>query len=319
MLRSLPTAPRWRPTGIDTGSELKTLRLALVAACLPSAWIGGAAPAWAQAANAPTSYVFQCTTAQGRKLTSDRLIAECIDREQRIYTQTGVLIRVVPPSLTASERAVVEAKREKERLEQEAKAEDVRRDRQLLQRFSNERSHQRARESALEPAMNATRNTEQRLAQVSEDRKPLEQEAEFYAGRKLPLKLKHQFETLDATEQALKIALKAQADQRARVNDLYDIELNRLKKLWAGAAPGSLGPIPVPATVQAASDPTAPTAVPAPAVPAPKRKPTGGGGPSTPEGTANTPDPTSEPAGSAVSTVATKAALPGDAAAKTSP
>ena len=31
-----------------------------------------------------------------------------------------------------------------------------------------------------------------------------------------------------------------------RINKLYDAELDRLRRLWAGAPPGSLGPAPAP-------------------------------------------------------------------------
>jgi hypothetical protein len=70
-------------------------------------------------------------------------------------------------------------------------------------------------------------------------------------------------------------------NQRAeldRINRLYDIELDRLKQLWAGAPPGSLGSIaPVRATSAAgaasgAVSPAGPAAAPA-ASPAPARKP----------------------------------------------
>ena len=38
-----------------------------------------------------------------------------------------------------------------------------------------------------------------------------------------------------------------------RINALYDTELARLKKLWAGASPGSLGPVPTAAPAPAAA------------------------------------------------------------------
>jgi hypothetical protein len=56
-------------------------------------------------------------------------------------------------------------------------------------------------------------------------------------------------------------------NQRAeldRINRLYDVELERLRQLWAGAPPGSMGPMaPVRAPAPAASGP-APTPTPAP-------------------------------------------------------
>ena len=43
---------------------------------------------------------------------------------------------------------------------------------------------------------------------LAEERKPLELEAEFYVGKSLPPKLKFQFDALEATEQALRSALR---------------------------------------------------------------------------------------------------------------
>jgi hypothetical protein len=245
--------------------------LALVASSLGSAW----------AQSTTSNYIFQCVTAHGRKLTSDRLIAECNDREQKVFNQSGVLLRTVSPSLTAEERAVVQAKLDKERVILDAKAEDLRRDRQLIARFATEGSHYRARENALESSTSATRIAERRLEVLAEERKPLDLEAEFYLGKSLPPKLKFQFDALDATEQALRSALRTQADERTRVNDMYDIELERLKKLWAGAMPGSLGPLRAPtavATEAVRPQPETPSAT----EPATRTGGGGGGGSGTP-------------------------------------
>ncbi len=245
---------------------------------------GSAAAAWAQSPAGPR-YIFQCTTPQGRTLTSDRLIGECNDREQRVFSSSGVLIRIVQPSLTADERAVLDAKHERERVLQEAQAENVRRDRQLSLRFSNEKAHARAREQAIDHVVTARRSIEKRLELLADDRAPLDREAEFYQGKALPVKLKRQYDALEATETGLQTALEAQADEYTRINEIYDIELERLKRLWAGAAPGSMGPMRAPTAVSArANKPAAPApgANRAPSSsssdPRPADKPKGGGG-----------------------------------------
>ena len=43
-----------------------------------------------------------------------------------------------------------------------------------------------------------------------------------------------------------------------RVNKLFDVELGRLKRLWAGAAPGSIGPSVAEAASAAGSAPAKP-------------------------------------------------------------
>jgi hypothetical protein len=70
----------------------------------------------------------------------------------------------------------------------------------------------------------------------------------------LPAKLKQQFDANDAAVQAQRsLIANAQAEQ-VRINNFYDTELARLRKLWAGAAPGSLGPMP--SAAEAAADET---------------------------------------------------------------
>jgi hypothetical protein len=186
--------------------------------------------------------VFTCVAASGRTLTSDRLIAECMDREQRVLARDGTLLRIVPATLTADERAEKEARDRRAAAEREAKAEAAKRDRALLQRFPNAEAHQKSRESALADVRTSILLSEQRQRELAAERKPILDEAEFYKGKALPAKLRQQ---LDANEAATGAQRDVQNNQKAeleRVNKLFDTELARLKRLWAGAAPGSIGP-----------------------------------------------------------------------------
>ena len=57
----------------------------------PSRWLlawlllGFSGTGWSQAT--PQNLVFTCVTAAGRTLTSDRMIGECMDREQRVLAR----------------------------------------------------------------------------------------------------------------------------------------------------------------------------------------------------------------------------------------
>ena len=198
--------------------------------------------AGAASAQPGLSQVFTCVTASGRTLTSDRLIGECMDREQRVLSRDGTLLRIVPPTLTAEERAEKEARDRRAAAEKEAKAEAARRDRSLMQRFPNAEAHQKARETALADVRTSIQLSEQRQRELAAERKPLLDEAEFYKGKALPPKLHQQ---LDANEAAASAQREAQTNQKAeldRVTKLFDTELARLKRLWAGAAPGTVGP-----------------------------------------------------------------------------
>ena len=184
--------------------------------------------------------VFTCTNSAGRVLSSDRLIAECMDREQRVLSRDGTLIRIVPPQLTAEERAAKEERERRASAEREARVEAVRRDRLLLQRYPSVAEHQRARDAALEDVRASMKLSEARIAELERERKPLLEETEFYKGKPLPGQLKQQ---LDANDAAVAAQRDAQANQKAeleRIAKRYDTELAHLKRLWAGAAPGSI-------------------------------------------------------------------------------
>src|SRR5487761_2079648 len=73
------------------------------------------------------------------------------------------------------------------------------------------------------------------------ERKPLLDDAEFYVGRPLPSKLKAQLDANDASADAQRTLLQNQQVEVLRIDKLYDTELERLRKLWAGAQPGTLG------------------------------------------------------------------------------
>jgi hypothetical protein len=213
----------------------------------------------ASAAAQPVGQVFTCVDGNGRTLTSDRLIAQCMDREQRVLAKDGTLIRVVPPQLTADERAEKDARDKRLAAEKQAKAEAVRRDRLLLDRYPNEAAHEKAREAALDDMRAATRQSRARVAELVRERKPIDEEAEFYKGKPLPAKLKQQLDANDAAAAAQRDAQAQQQAEMQRVIKRFDEELAQLKRLWAGAAPGSSATAAAPEPAKA-TKPIKPTA-----------------------------------------------------------
>ena len=185
--------------------------------------------------------IYTCTDATGKKLTSDRPIADCIAREQRVLNADGSVRRVVPPTPTADERADQEARDREAAAERATKLDAIKRDRNLLVRFPDEAAHRKARAAALDDVRKALRGSETRLGLLAAERKPLLDEAEFYIGKPLPGKLKTQLDANDASIEAQRMLAQNQQGEGVRINKLYDLELERLKRLWGGAQPGSLG------------------------------------------------------------------------------
>jgi hypothetical protein len=195
----------------------------------------------------PPAGIYTCLDDKGRRLTADRPIAECAAKEQQVLNRDGSLRAVHPATLTAEERAEKEARERTAAEARSAQADAVRRDRNLMSRYPNEAAHSRAREAALDTVRLAMKATEIRLRELAVERRPLRDEAEFYQGRALPPKLKTAIDANDASADAQRSAVANQEAELVRINKLYDAELDRLRRLWAGAAAGSLGPLPTPA------------------------------------------------------------------------
>jgi hypothetical protein len=208
--------------------------------------LGSAAP-WlhAQTAARPASAagIYTCVDDSGRKLTSDRPIAECTAKEQRVLNRDGSLKWVYPPILTVDEKAEKDARDRRMAEVKASLADAVRRDRNLLARYPTEVPHRKAREAALDTVRAAIKSRDNRLSELSAEREPLMAEAEFYKGRTLPVKLRNQIDANDAATEAQRESAQNLEAELDRVNSFYDGELARLKRLWAGAAPGSLGPL----------------------------------------------------------------------------
>lgn len=195
--------------------------------------------ALAQPAPPPTG-IYTCTDDHGRRLTSDRPIPECRAKEQRILNRDGSLKALLPPTLTAEERARKDARDRREAELRAAQLDAIRRDRNLLARFPDETAHTRARETALDPVRMAIRGSALRMNALEAERKPLLSETEFYVGKSLPPNLQTQLDANEAAMLAQQSAMQTQEAELARINRMYDSELERLRLLWAGAAPGSL-------------------------------------------------------------------------------
>lgn len=231
-----------------------------VRALLAALGVCTGAAAWAQ--QAPGPLIYTCTNAAGKKLVGQSPIAECNDREQRVLNSDGSLRKIIGPTLTAEQRAAAEAEARDAEAAAIAKRELIRSDRNLLARFPNEPAHAKARAKALDNIQSSLKVSEDRLAALAKERKPLTDEAEFYVGKALPAKLKAQLDANDTAVEAQKVLVQNQKLEAVRIDQNFDVELDRLKKLWGGAQPGSLGPMQV-------TPPPAPA--PAPAAPAASR------------------------------------------------
>lgn len=184
--------------------------------------------------------IFTCVDAQGRRITSDRPIAACMDREQRELSSSGSVKRVIPPEPTAEERATLDAKRKADAEQTARLAEEKRKERALLSRYPNEAAHQRERAKALESVDVVENTIQKRIEELVKLRAGLDDEMAFYAKdpAKAPPLLRRKIKDNESLVSAQQNALKQQGAERQRVNERFDAELEQLRRLWTQAAAG---------------------------------------------------------------------------------
>ena len=206
------------------------------------------------AADPPPGGIYTCVDAKGRRLTADRPILECIDREQTEMSSGGITRRKIGPSLTAVERAAEEDKARRLEEDRIRVAEEKKREKALVTRYPNRAMHDKERTEALALVDSVTVAAQKRTAELQVQRKFLDGEVEFYKvdPSRMPAKLRRQIEETDKQLDAQKRFLVDQEVEKVRVNARFDEELARLRTLWAQQQ-GTPVPVPPPATTVAAT------------------------------------------------------------------
>ena len=153
----------------------------------------------------------------------------------------GIIRNKLGPSLTAKERAEVEAKEKAAKEEQDRIAAERQRSRALLTRYPNKAAHDAGRKEALAPLQLNIQSTQSRINELEKTREGLLAEMEFYKKdpKKAPLKIRNQ---MDENTQAIATQRQAIATQEKeinRVNAMMDEELNRLTQSWNANSPAA--------------------------------------------------------------------------------
>ena len=185
-----------------------------------------------------------CVDSKGRKITSDRPIAECLDREQKVFGGSGTVKRVVGPVLTARERDAAEEAQRKESEEQARISEERRRDRALMARYPNEAVHEQERADALIQVDEVIRAARVRLDDLAQQRKAMDKDMEFYKKdpNKAPGSLKHRIRENELSIAAQERFLADQSEEKKRTNQRFDEEAAKLRPRWAQAASSGNAP-----------------------------------------------------------------------------
>ncbi|MEO7107738.1 MAG: DUF4124 domain-containing protein [Rhodoferax sp.] len=195
--------------------------------------------AWAETSPV-ISGVYTCVDAKGRKLTADRPIPECTDREQKVLNPSGTVKTKVGPTLTAQERVELEQKEKRDLEERNRTADEKRRDRALLTRYPNKAVHDQERQQAVAQIGVVTQAAKTRLEELIKQRVAVDNEMEFYKKdpNTAPAYLRRQLDENIQSQAVQRRFIGEQDGEVKRVNARFDDELVRLRQLWALNTPG---------------------------------------------------------------------------------
>nr|WP_255429187.1 DUF4124 domain-containing protein [Ramlibacter albus] len=176
--------------------------------------------------------IYTCTDAKGRRLTADRPIPECMDRQQQELNSSGTVRRTIKPQMTAEERA---AEEERERRAAEARQredEEKRRGRALLTRYPDADSHQRERSAAHRTVDDMIAAGRKREADLETERQKLTSSsaASDPASR---ARIARQLEEIARQLAVQRRQLADANEEKKRIDARFNEELARLKPLWS--------------------------------------------------------------------------------------
>jgi len=191
---------------------------------------------FAASAQAQASLLYVCTSATGHTISGDRPPPECKDREVRVLNPDGTVKQVISAPLTKEQRRAREEAEEARLRQEEAERAQARKDRALLETYGSADEIEASRARSLAARQVLVERSEQRIAQLQRERKRLDDEAEFYAKREMPPKLKGQFESNAALLKAQENARADALQEIQRLNERYDAEAKRYRELEALAA-----------------------------------------------------------------------------------
>ena len=179
--------------------------------------------------------IYTCIDSKGRRLTHDRPIAECSDREQRELYSNGTVKRSIGPTLTEREADIEELRQRKEAEDRARLQEAKRRDRALVARYQNPAAHDAERAEALRQVDEVIAIAKRRQTDLDQQRAKLDAELEFYKHdpSSVPGALKQRVAEHASDVAAQSRFIADQEQEKKRVNARFDTELVRLRQLWA--------------------------------------------------------------------------------------
>ncbi len=194
------------------------------------------------AAAAAQQSIFVCSDAKGRTISGDRPAPECVGPIRELRPD-GSVRRVIEPPLTPEQKAARAAEEKRQREEADRQRAQMRKDLALLETYASEEEIETARARALATRQALIERATRRMEEHKRERRKLDLEAEFYAKREMPDKLKRAFEGNAALMRSEERIIADARAEMQRINERFDLERKRWRELVsAGALPVQRNP-----------------------------------------------------------------------------
>jgi hypothetical protein len=182
--------------------------------------------------------MYMCTDARGKTITGDQPPPECWGYPIRQLRSDGSLRRVIEPPLTSEQRAQKAAEERRKAEEDSRRRDEARRDRALLETYSDEKEIDEARVRAVEGRRAIIDRARKQIDELQRERKKLDDESEFYAGRAKPDRLMRAYETNAAMVKSQQKMIDDTESEMGRINERFDADRARFRALvQAGGKP----------------------------------------------------------------------------------
>jgi hypothetical protein len=178
-------------------------------------------------------------TKGGRKYYGSTIPPQCTGALVEALSAQGMLLFRIEPPLTPAQRTA-KAAEEKEAVEAEAALREARRaaemqtrrDRALLQTYTDEEDIERVRQRALTSNRQATEQVEARIAQLKQRQEQLAKEAEKYKdASQVPHKFEQDVKAVAYDLSLQEQLLESRRREAAEINARYDEEKRKYREL----------------------------------------------------------------------------------------
>lgn len=182
---------------------------------------------------------YRCVTKAGRKYYGSTIPPQCTGELVEALSAQGTLLFRIEPPLTPEQRAAKQAEEQKAAEAEAARREaqkqtevQARRDRALLQTYTNEEDIERVRQRALASNREAAAQVEARIAQLRQRQAQLAKQAEKYKdASEMPPKFEQDVKAVDYDLSLQERLLESRKREAADINARYDEERRKYREL----------------------------------------------------------------------------------------